>query len=66
MFQALIAPIANIAGTWLKGKQEKAQANAKLEVAKIEAVTKKAKQDGDWESMAMSSSNNSWKDALLL
>ena len=62
MWQTLIAPVANIAGTWLKGKQEKAQAKAKLEVAKIEAVTKKAKQDGDWESMAMSASDNSWKD----
>ena len=62
MFQALLGPVANIAGTWLKGKQEKAQAKAKLEVAKIDAIAKKAKQDGDWESMAMQSSDNSWKD----
>lgn len=62
MLQSLIGPITNIAGTWLKGKQEKAAAKAKLEVAKVEATVKKVEQDGDWESQAMSSSDNSWKD----
>ena len=32
-----LGPIANIAGTWLKGRQKKAEIKQKLEVAKIEA-----------------------------
>jgi hypothetical protein len=62
MWQALVGPIANIAGTWLEGKQKKAEAQAKLEVAKVEATVKKVEQDGDWETQAMSASDNSWKD----
>ena len=62
MWQALISPIANIAGTYLQGKQKKAEAKAKLEVAKVEATVKKVKQDGEWESTAMSASTESWKD----
>jgi hypothetical protein len=62
MWQALISPIANIAGTYLEGKQKKAQAKAKLEVAKVEATVRKVKQDGEWESAAMSASSESWKD----
>lgn len=62
MLQSLIGPIASIAGTWLEGKQKKAEAKAKLEVAKVEATVKKVEQDGDWESQAMSASDNSWKD----
>ena len=62
MLQLLIGPITNIAGTWLKGKQEKAAAKAKLEVAKVEATVKKVQQDGDWEAQAMSASDSSWKD----
>ena len=62
MLQGLIGPIASIAGTWLEGKQKKAEAKAKLEVAKVEATVKKVQQDGDWESQAMSASDNSWKD----
>jgi hypothetical protein len=62
MWQALIGPVSEIAGTWLKGKQEKAQAKAKLEVAKIEATAKKVEQDGEWDAQAMNASDNSWKD----
>jgi hypothetical protein len=58
MLQGLIGPIASIAGTWLEGKQKKAEAKAKLEVAKVEATVKKVEQDGDWESQAMSASDN--------
>ena len=62
MWGTLIGPIANIAGTWIKGKQKKAEARAKLEVAKVEATVKRVEQDADWEASAMSSSNGSWKD----
>jgi len=64
MWQALISPIANIAGTYLEGKQKKAQAKAKLEVAKVEATVKKVKQDGEWENRAVSGMANSIKDEV--
>ena len=48
MLQALLGPIGNIATTFLKNRAEKAKAKQKLEVAKIEAATKKVQQDGDW------------------
>jgi hypothetical protein len=62
MWGSLIAPIANIAGTWIEGKQKKAEAKAKLEVAKVEATVKRVERDSDWEASAMSASDNSWKD----
>jgi hypothetical protein len=62
MWQSLVGPIADIAGTWLKGKQEKAAAKAKLEVAKVEATVKKVEKDGEWDAQAMSAADNSWKD----
>jgi hypothetical protein len=62
MLKSLISPIAGIAGTWLEGKQKKAQAKAELEIAKVEATTKKVAQDGNWEEQAIAASDNSWKD----
>jgi len=62
MWQALISPIANLAGNVIQKRAEKAQAKHKLELAKIEAKTKVVKQDGDWETQAMSASSDSWKD----
>ena len=62
MFQALLGPIANIASTYLEGRQEKARARQKLEVTKIEAQVKKVEQDGSWEEKAMDASDSSWKD----
>ena len=47
MLQALIGPVANLAGTWMQNRAEKAQAKQKLAVAKIEAQTK-VEQDGAW------------------
>ena len=64
MLQALLGPIGNIATTFLKNRAEKAKAKQKLEVAKIEAATKKVQQDGDWESAAMDASKDSIKDEL--
>jgi len=62
MLQTLIGPIANLAGTWLNNKKEKAVAKQKLAIAKVEAQVKKVEQDGDWESKAMRASAESWKD----
>ena len=41
MWSSLIAPVAKIAGTWIEGKQKKAEAKAKLDVAKLEATVKR-------------------------
>ena len=64
MLQALLGPIGNIATTFLKNKAEKAKAKQKLEVAKIEAATKKVQSDANWEEKAMDASASSWKDEL--
>ena len=62
----VISAVADIAGGYLKGKQEKAVAKQKLEVAKIEAQTTKALQDGEWEHEAIKATDNSWKDEFAL
>ncbi len=59
-----ITPIANLTGTFLKNRAEKAQAKQKLEVAKIEAKTKKVQSDANWEEQAMSASQDSLKDEM--
>ena len=64
MLQALLGPIGNIATTFLKNRAEKAKAKQKLEVAKIEAATKKVQSDANWEEKAMDASADSWKDEL--
>ena len=63
---SVIGAVADLAGGYLKGKQEKAQAKQKLEVAKIEAQTTKALQDGEWENEAIKATDNSWKDEFAL
>jgi hypothetical protein len=62
MWQALISPIASLAGSVIEKRAEKAQAKHKLEVAKIEAKTKLVENDAEWEKHAMSASSDSWKD----
>ena len=49
MIQALIGPIANLAGTWLEGKVEtkKAETGAKVAKAKAEAVIMEKKATGE-------------------
>ena len=53
MFQALIGPIASIAGSWIEGRVAKTKANAKKEVAMAEAeatvMQKKATGEIDWD-----------------
>ena len=62
MFQALIAPVANLVGTYIKGKQEKAKLKTQVELTKLQATKKQIEADGTWEDKAMSASDNSWKD----
>lgn len=61
---ALISPLASIAGQWFEGQKEKSAAKQKLAVAKIEAQVTKVQKDGDWEAIAIRSSDNSIKDEL--
>ena len=61
---SVIGAVADLAGGYLKGKQEKAVAKQKLEVAKIEAQVQKVAQDGAWEETAIKASDNSIKDEL--
>lgn len=62
MFQALLGPVADLASTWIKGKQEKAKLKTQVELTKLQATKKQIETDGSWEDKAMSASDNSWKD----
>mgnify|MGYP003643976294 FL=1 len=55
MLQALIGPIANIAGTFLKNKAAEKQA---VHESKLRRITN----DGDWETQQAAASQTSWKD----
>ena len=70
MWTALIAPIANIAGSWIdgKGEQTKAKATANVARAKAEAtiMEKKATGEIDWDIEMARSSASSWKDEWLV
>ncbi len=70
MIQALIGPIASLAGTWLEGKVEKtkAETGAKVAKAKAEAVImeKKATGEIDWDLEMARGSQSSWKDEWLV
>ena len=69
MIQALIGPIASLAGTWLEGKVEKtkAETGAKVARAKAEAtiMEKKATGEIDWDLEMARGSQTSWKDEWL-
>lgn len=70
MLQALIGPIASLAGTWLEGKVEKtkAETGAKVARAKAEAIImeKKATGELDWDLEMARGSQSSWKDEWLV
>jgi hypothetical protein len=69
MIQALIGPIAELAGGWLKGKADAnaAAANLKLVEAEAKATIMKnaATSESDWERVMAEGSQNSWKDEWL-
>jgi len=66
MLQALISPIASIAGTWLEGRLETKKADTKVKVAKAEAeakiMLKKATGEMDMEANLTGQMETSWKD----
>jgi len=69
MIQALIGPIASLAGTWLEGKVEKTKAETGAKVAKAKAeatiMEKKATGEIDWDLEMARGSQSSWKDEWL-
>lgn len=69
MIQALIGPITELAGGWLKGKAnaQAAAANLKLVEAEAKATIMKsaATSEAEWEKLMAQGSQNSWKDEWL-
>ena len=58
MWQAIIAPVANLVSGYLKNKAEEKQA---VHERKLEMI----KQDANWENIQASNSGASWKDEWL-
>ena len=69
MIQTLIAPVANLAGSWLKGRAEKSKAKADLELAIIQNKTRLALSENEanheWE-MAQLQDKDKWLRYQLL
>ena len=69
MIQALIGPLAELAGGWLKGKADKQAAAANLALVEVEmkaAIMKSAAtSEADWERIMAQGSQSSWKDEWL-
>ena len=70
MIQALIGPIANLAGTWFQNKLEKTKAEGKAKVAEAKARASVAEQVAagkvKWEGKMAEATDNSWKDEFAL
>ena len=64
MIQALIGPIANLAGSWMQSKVEQTKAKGAVAMAKAEAEVMKvaATHVAGWEKIMAQASDNSWKD----
>ncbi|MGA0426946.1 MAG: hypothetical protein ACO3OM_12525 [Alphaproteobacteria bacterium] len=69
MLQALLGPLTELAGGWLKGKADAqaAAANLKLVEAEAKATIMKsaATSEADWERLMAQGSQSSWKDEWL-
>ena len=70
MLQALIGPVAELAGGWLKGKANAQAANANLKMVEAEAkatiMKSAATSEADWEKIMAQGTQNSWKDEYLV
>ncbi len=70
MFQALIGPIANLAGTWFQNKLEKTKADGQAKVAEAKArasvAEKVAAGKVKWECKMADASVDSWKVVFSL
>lgn len=69
MLQALIGPLTELAGGWLRGKADAqaAAANLKLVEAEAKATIMKsaATSEAEWEKIMAQGSQSSWKDEWL-
>jgi hypothetical protein len=69
MLQALIGPLTELAGGWLKGKADAQAASANLKLVEAEAkatiMKSAATSEADWERLMAQGSQNSWKDEWL-
>lgn len=69
MLQALLGPISDLAGTWLKGKVETKAAETEAKVAKAKAeaqiMLSAATSEAEWERVMAQGSQQSWKDEWL-
>ena len=70
MIQALLGPLTELAGGWLKGRLDKqaAEANLKLVEAEAKATIMKsaATSEAEWEKIMAQGTMNSWKDEYLV
>ena len=66
MLQALLGPVANLAGSYLQGKADKNAADAELKLteAKVKAqiLLSEKTSVADWERIMAQNSGSSWKD----
>ncbi len=66
MIQALIGPIANLAGSWMESKVEQTKAKGAVAKARAEAeaqvMVTAATHEAGWEKIMAQASDNSWKD----
>ena len=66
MIQALIGPIANLAGSFMESKIEQTKAKGRVAQAKAEAEAEVMKvaatHEAGWEKLMAQASDNSWKD----
>ena len=71
MFQALIGPISELAGSFMQGQINKQKAKATLAQTKAEAEAEAeimrtaATHDSKWEIIMAQGTQNSWKDELV-
>lgn len=67
--QALIGPIASLAGNWIEGKVAKSKADAEVKVemskARAEVARKVAAGELEWNNIMAEATNSSWKDEWL-
>lgn len=66
MIQAIIPIIGELAGGWLKGKNDERAAKSQLKIAKAEAEAEVMKvaatHEAGWEKIMAEASKDSWKD----
>ena len=69
MFQALIGPISELAGSFMQGQINKQKAKATLAQTKAEAEAEimrtAATHDSKWEIIMAQGTQNSWKDEVV-